>query len=73
MLVECYISVKGVNKYLSNENKLPHTCKNHLEVTKETVKNSPMKQFAHIFAQMKQFSSNRGILSSFGSKVPVLD
>ena len=50
MLVECYISVKGVNKYLSSENKLPHTCKDHLEVTKETVKNSQMKQFAHFFS-----------------------
>ena len=36
-----------MNKYFSSENKLLHTCEDHLEVTKETVKNSQMKQLAH--------------------------
>ena len=38
---------KVINKYFSSEDKLPHTCKDNLEVTKETEKNSQMKQFAH--------------------------
>ena len=29
MLVKCYISVKGINKYLSIENKLQHTYKDN--------------------------------------------
>ena len=37
---------KVINKYLSSKNKLLHTCKDHLEVTTETVKNSQMNQFA---------------------------
>ena len=43
------------NKYFSSKNKLQHTCKDHLQVTNKTVKNSQMKQFAHFFAQMKHF------------------
>ena len=43
-----------INKYLSNENKLPHTCKDHLQVTKVTVKNSQMKQFCSVLAQIEQ-------------------
>ena len=46
--------IQAINKYLSSKNKLPHTCKDHLEVTKENVKNSEMRQFCSLLAQIEQ-------------------
>ena len=65
--IECYLSVKGVKKYVSSdknkyslsENKLLHTCTVHLKVTK-------IKQITHFRsneAVLLSFSSNRAILS----------
>ena len=44
------LSTEAINKYFSSTNKLPHTCKDHLKVTTETVKNSQMKQNEAIFS-----------------------
>ena len=59
--------VKGVNKDLSSENKLPYTCKDHSEVTTETVQNSQMKQLCSVLGQIEQS------YPVFGSKSTSLD
>ena len=55
MCKRCQYHCLSENKYLSIENKLPHTCKDHLQVTTKTVKNSQNEAIRSFLAQMKQF------------------